>query len=155
MKRLLSIALVLCALFTLAACGGEEEKKQETPVTLDLPGMYAQMEEHLPDMAQLSEDAMLNRYGIKAEDVAEAYVYVSVDGLIADEVWLIKAADADSLATLETLAKNRIQAKDEESVTYSPEQNKIVKQGQILKRGDYLALIVAPTVDTLVGIFNG
>lgn len=154
MKRFGCLLLVICAVFTLAACGGDE-KKDAGAVTMDLPAVYAKMESYLPDMAQLSEDAILNRYGIKAEYCSEALVYVSMDGLLADEIWLIKAANADSLAKLETLAQNRMQAKDDESVTYSPEQNKIVKQGKILKKGDYLALIVSPDVETLTGFFNG
>ena len=153
MKKLFGFIMIVCMLVSLVACGGGEEKK-ETAVTLDLPAIYAQMEATLPEMVALSESAMLNRYGIDAASVAEAYVYVCTDGLLADEIWLIKAADADAMAKLQTLAENRMQAKDEESVTYSPEQNKIVKQGKILQRGDYLALIVSPDVDALAAIFN-
>ncbi len=153
MKRIFALILVLCTVFSLAACGGEEKK--ETPVTLDLAAMYTKMEASLPEMVPLNEDAMLNRYGIRAELVSEALVYICLDGLKADEIWLLKAADDAAMTDLEKLAQSRMQAKDEESVTYSPEQNKIVKQGKILKRGDYLALIVSPDVAALEAIFNG
>jgi len=153
MKRLIALMLVLCAVLSLAACGGEEKK--ETPVTLDLAAIYAKMEPSLPEMAPLNEDAMLNRYGIRSEMVSEALIYVCLDGLKADEIWLLKATDSEAMTNLEKLAQSRMQAKDEESVTYSPEQNKIVKQGKILKRGDYLALIVSPDVAALEAIFNG
>ncbi len=151
MKRIIAIVLALAALASLTACGG---KKEETAAERDLAAIYTQMEQVLPEMTQLSQKKMLDLYGIQEALCQEALVYVSSDGLLADEVWLIKAADQAALDTLKTKAENRMQAKDEESVTYSPEQNKIVKSGKIITDGLYLALLVTPDVDALVKAFG-
>lgn len=155
MKKVLSVILVLCVLASMTACGEKEGKKEPASAALDLAAVYAQMETKLPDMVPLDSEEIHVRYGISADLVSEALVYVCMDGLRADEIWLLKASNAESMERLEQLAQFRMQAKDEESVTYSPEQNKIVKQGKILKRGDYLALIVTPEVESVAAIFNG
>lgn len=155
MKKFLSVFLVLCVMASLSACGEKEVKQEPVDTSLDLAAMYSSMEANLPEMVALNGEEIHIRYGISADLVSESFVYVCKDGLRADEIWLLKAANAESMERLEQLAQFRIQAKDEESVTYSPEQNKIVKQGKILKRGDYLALIVSPDVAALEAIFNG
>ena len=154
MKRFLLILAVVAMLFSLAACGGDETPAttgaaQSAQVSMDLAQVFADMKAMMPEMTDLGENAMLNRYGIKSEYCSEAYVAVCTDGMKADEVWLIKANDETSLQTLQTLANNRMQAKDDESVTYSPEQNKIVKQGKVITNGLYLALIETTEVVAL------
>ena len=155
MKRFLSVILVMLVMVSLVACGEKEETSKNDVVSLDLPAMYSQMEAKLPEMVALDSEEIHIRYGVSPDFVSEAIVYVCKDGLRADEIWLMKAANAESMEKLEQFAQFRMQAKDEESVTYSPEQNKVVKQGKILKRGDYLALIVTPEVESVAGIFNG
>jgi len=158
MKRFLLILAAAAMVFSLAACGGDETPAttgaaQSAQVSMDLAQVFSDMKAKMPEMTDLGENAMLNRYGIKAEYCSEAYVAVCTDGMKADEIWLIKANDETSLQTLQTLANNRMQAKDDESVTYSPEQNKIVKQGKVVTNGLYLALIVSPEVTALEAVF--
>lgn len=146
MKRVISLIFVLAMLF-LAGCGGDTT---ESSVKFDVAQVYTALEKTLPDMVAMDAEMMLNFCGIDTADCAQAVVYVSSDGLLADEIWLIEAKDADALKRLETLAKNRLERKGEESITYSPEQYKVVQNAQLLLNGNYLALIVSPDVDTLV-----
>lgn len=181
MKKL--IALLLCAaMLCLAGCGTEEtpattteapapsgtteapapsttqatEPSAETQAqTLDLEALYNDCLTYMPEMIALDEDMMLNFCGIEAEDCAQAYVAICADGLRADEIWLIEATDAQALERLLDMVDARIQAKDEESVTYSPAQNAVVKDARIITAGNYLAVLVSPDADTLEAQVNG
>ncbi len=149
MRKIIALLLAALTLLSLGACSGNKDETAR-----DLTAIYSQMETVLPEMSQLSQKKMLDMYGIRQEDCTEALVYVSSDGLLADEVWLIHAADQDALETLKAKAESRMQAKDDESVTYSPEQNKVVKDGRIIVDGLYLALLVTPDIQALVKAFG-
>lgn len=148
MKRLIALLLVILTL-CLAGCGGKEQA-----VEMDVQAVYESMEGTLPEMLVMDEAMMLNFCGIKAEQCAQVVVAVCSDGLRADEVWLIEAADEAALKELEGLAEGRLTRKGEESITYSPEQYEVVKKAEVITAGNYLAVLVSPDVDALADIFN-
>ena len=148
MKRLIALLLVILTL-CLAGCGGKEQA-----VEMDVQAVYESMEGTLPEMLVMDEAMMLNFCGIKAEQCAQVVVAVCSDGLRADEVWLIEAADEAALKELEGLAEGRLTRKGEESITYSPEQYEVVKKAEVITAGNYLGVLVSPDVDALVDIFN-
>ena len=102
----------------------------------------------------MSDDMMLNFCGINRSDCKQAVVSVSSDGLRADEIWLLEANDAETAENLVKLANTRIERKGEESITYSPEQYEIVQKAEIIRTGNYVALIVSPDVDALAAQFR-
>lgn len=148
MKRYIAFllaALMLC----LAGCGNKAAS-----VEMDVESVYEEMEGTLPEMVIMDEKTMLNFCGIEAEMCNQVVVAVCADGLRADEIWLIEAADEDALETLQDLADGRLLRKGEESVTYSPEQYAVVQEAEVITAGNYLAVIVSPDVDDLVEIFE-
>lgn len=155
MKRFISF--VLAALMLLSAVGfvgcGEEKKESES-VVLDMTKIYADFEKTLPEMTMMDETMMLNFCGIDKADCKQAVVSVCSDGLKADEIWLIEANGTETLEKLKGLAENRLERKDEESITYSPEQNKVVKSAEIIVSGNYLAMICSPDVEALAASYR-
>ena len=149
MKKFIAIVLAVLVL-CLAGCGG----KDQTVKVIDVEAVYSSMESVLPEMLPMDEAMMLNFCGIKAEQCKQVVVAVCSDGLRADEVWLIEAADETALETLKGLADGRLTRKGEESITYSPEQYEVVKKAEVITAGNYLAVLVSPDVDALVKIFN-
>ena len=148
MKKI--IALLLAAMLLLSGCGGTEETKKS--INVDVNALYAELEGlGLPAMVDVNPDMMLSLYGIEAADVKQAKVAISDDGLRADEVWLLEAVSADAAKKLEGLVKNRIQQKDDESITYSPEQNAIVKKSYTEVAGNYVFFICSPEVEAMKG----
>lgn len=170
MKKLVSLLLIVLTVLSLAACGNEANPTTTAPKPtgttaptnpagpkqLNLTETYAAITAgaDMPEMMQVEEDMLLDLYGIKAQQYKQAQVYLCVNSLRADEIWLIEAADAEALAALKTLAENRLTAKDEESVTYSPEQNAIVKKAHLATYGNYLVMIVSPDVETITAAFK-
>ena len=157
MKKILAILLAAALLLSTAACGAKEPAA-EAPTTAatepvntgaDLAAVYENCKAVLPDMFVMDESTMLNFLGIDAADCTQAIVAVSGDGLRADEVWLIEAKDEDALARILDLADVRRTAKEDETISYAPEQYQIVLKGELLTSGLYLAYLVSPDVDTL------
>lgn len=147
MKRIFAL---LAALLLLCGCGAKTDNTDKTPVSVDVAALYTQLEGlGLPAMVEVNADMQLSLYGIESADVVSAKVFISDDGLRADEVWLIEAVNAEAAARIEGLAKNRIQQKDDESVNYSPEQNAIVKKSLVKVAGSYVFFICSPEVEAM------
>ena len=149
MKKYIALLLVVLML-CLAGCGGKDQAVN----VIDVQAVYDSMKGTLPEMVLMDEAMMLNFCGIKAEQCKQVVVAVCSDGLRADEVWLIEAADEAALEELKSLAEGRLTRKGEESITYSPEQYKVVEKAEVITAGNYLAVLVSPDVDALVDIFN-
>ena len=145
MKRIIAVLLLVTL---LAGCGSPAKN-------VNMEELYASLKTvGMPEMVSLKADMMLDFYGIMAEDVKQAVVAVCSDGLRADEVWLLEAVSADAAAKLKGLAENRLKQKDAESVTYSPEQNAIVKKAYLTVEGNYVIMIVSPDVDAMTAKVN-
>jgi hypothetical protein len=144
MKKILALVLCACALLGLTACGGKAPAK-----SADLAALYDTLTASMPQMLPMDETTMLNFQGIEAADCVQVKVAICAEGLRADEIWLIEAKDEAALEKLQALAEARIQAKDEETVSYNPEQNAVVRNAQVFTEGNYLFLLVSPDVDAL------
>lgn len=148
MKKI--FAVLLAAVLVLSGCGGETENK--TPANVNVTALYTDLEGlGLPKMVEVGPDMMLSLYGIESADVKQAKVAISDDGLRADEVWLLEAVSAEAAQRLKSLVDSRIQQKDDESITYSPEQNAIVKRSYTAVEGSYVFFICSPEVDAMKG----
>ena len=149
MKKILAFLLVA---LLLAGCTGNQNT---TVKEVNMAQLYAKMEaKGIPEMVEVGADMMLSLYGIEQADVKQAKVTISGDGLLADEFWLIEAVSAEAAARIKTLADNRIDQKDAESVTYSPEQNAVVKKSYVAVEGNYVFLITSPKVEDMKKIVN-
>lgn len=146
MKKILCVCLVL--LF-LTGCGAQTAK-------MDMAAVYADLGKavQLPEMLELDENMMLDYCGIQAEDVSQAVVMICADSLRTDEIWLLEAVDANAAARLMELAEGRLVQKGEESITYSPEQYKVVEKAQLIQAGNCIALLVSPDSEAMAQVFN-
>lgn len=144
MKRIVSLILALVMMLGLTACGGKNQKDVNMEV------LYQTLQETLPDMILLEDEGLrLNLMGIQEADCVQVITAVCADGLRTDEVWLIEAKDAAALERISALAENRLIAKGEESITYSPEQYAVVQKAVTVTEGMYFALLVSPDVEAL------
>lgn len=153
MKKLTILFLCVVMLVSLAACGGGESG---TTVTLNVNEAYTKLTQAatLPEMLELDAGLMLDYCGIKEADVSAAKVLICADSLRTDEIWLIQAKDAAAADTIVKLAEKRLTKKGEESITYSPEQYAVVEKAELLRQGNFVALIVSPDVAPLADAFR-
>ena len=146
MKKVCVLILAAAMVFGLMACGGEEAKPAEK---VDLNALYETLVPNLTEMMPVEGDTRMDFLGIDTADCNQVVTAFAADGMITDEVWLLEAKDQEAFDRLKTLAENRMKAKGDETVSYAPEQYKVVEKGVILEKGLYLILLVSPNVDQL------
>lgn len=160
MKKLAFVLSLVMVLGAFAGCSGQSAEVQTTAPAAaaepDLQAVYDAMTamENSPEMLPLEADMQFNFCGVDPADCEMSIVAICADSLRADEIWLIRAVDDAALERIQTAAQNRLTAKDEESITYSPEQNAIVKQAVTLTAGNYFMMVVSPEAEALADIFR-
>ncbi len=161
LKKVISIFLVAILILTsFCACGNEKspadvDNTTEAPVqNISLKDLYDSCTAKMPEMMALDAEMALDFCGINPEDCVEFYVSICADSLKTDEIWLIKATDSDAVSRLSDVANARLQAKADESITYSPEQYAVVQKAKIVSSGEYFALIVSPDVSEIEKIIT-
>ena len=157
MKKIIIAIVMIIAMLSLVACGGDTSNTTDAPEnvsTVDMPEVYDSFASYLPDMVILEEKAMMNQYGVDATKCTQVIVANCNDGLKSDEIWLIEAVDATAAAEIADLAQSRIDREKEETQSYNPEQFAIVEKAEIIEDGNNVVLIISPDVDTLVDLYN-
>lgn len=161
-KRIIAISVVLALILCFCSCAPQEsseekpteDTKAETNVSVDLKKLYDDCVVKMPEMISLDDEMTLNFCGINVADCEECYVSICADSLRADEIWLVKVKDEKDAQKIVDLANARIQAKADESITYSPEQHAVVQKAEIIINGQYVAVVVSPDVSTITEIVN-
>ncbi len=155
MKRLIRAALLLTLLalpLLLTGCGGKEKSVPRA----DLPALYEQLKAlpDAPEMVLISEKRMVNYYGIDPQVCPQALLARCSDGLRADEIWLVEAADEAAAKTIAERAEARIRQLCEETENYLPEQYLIVKQAKVVQVGNSVGLFISPQSDRMADMFR-
>ncbi len=150
-RSILLLALAVTVAVGLAACGGTQKAAD-----MDVKQVMQAMLEKAPIEGgiELSQDDMLNFYGIQSEDVDTFAADLAADGITAKEIVLVKAKDEDSAKTVETKLQSRLDARRNEFNNYLPDQYAIVEKSEVKRDGVYVRLIISPQQDELVELYN-
>ena len=159
MKKIFCVIFALSMVLSLAACNQQETTGttgNAAPTELNMTEMYTTITNgiEMPEMMSLDASMLLDLYGIREEYCKQAVVYLCVNSLRADEIWLLEATDAASLETLKQLMNSRLNQKDAESANYDMEQNAIIKAAQVIEVGNYLVMIVSPDAAAMATAFR-
>ncbi len=152
MKKIIALLLCLIMTLSLTACGDntpDSSDESNNAVNVDVEKVYNDCIALLNEMVPLDADMMLDFCGIQAEDCVKAFVAISADGLLTDEIWVIEVVDDEAAKRILDKTDKRLEAKAEESITYSPVQYAVVQKAQVIRKGNYIAMLVAPNVDDL------
>ena len=147
MKRL-ALALALCLL--LAGCAGGAAK------TADLSAVQAALSASydLDGMMALSEDDLLDMYGIRMEDVKQYVALIARTGTSADEILLFEGRDADAAARIRAQLDKRYQAKLNEAKDYLPDEYAKISACKVTESGGYVSLIVSADAEAMSKIYR-
>ena len=89
------------------------------------------------------KDELCTSYRLESADVSAFAAEIEKNGL--NEIVLIKAADAEAAARVETKLKERLTSKSNEIASYSPENYAIIKTCEVAVNGNYVRMIIAKT----------
>ena len=148
MKKFLCTVLLAAIMCTLCACGGDEKAK-----SADLPAVMAKFNMS-SEMYTLTQDDLLDIYGIERADVKQYAARTHSSGLTCDEVVLVEAADKKAAARVKKALDNRYQNKLNETQNYLPEEYAVIKTCKVYEDGNYIAMIVGHQAADWVKIYN-
>ena len=151
MKKKISMLAALCLVLGLSACG-PKESTADFHVQDAMDAMLAAAP--IDDPLTLEEGDMLDFFGIKAEDMAEFAAVTCSNGTSAQEIVLVKAADEDKAAQVETSLQTRLENRKSEAEGYMPEELAIMEQCEVKRDGLYVSLIISPEAEQLTGIYQ-
>ena len=155
MKRFLSFALAFVMALGLTACSGGAQTKASADFSVRsvLDEMLTQVS--IDDPLTLTEVDMLDFFGIKGEQMAEFAAVTCSNGISAQEIVLVKAADKDAAAAVAEKLTNRLNARAAEAENYLPDQYAIISECSVLTDGVYVALIIHPEHEVLEKLYSG
>ena len=151
MRRVALLALAAALALGTAACGGGSKTAE-----LDVGQVMEAMLEKAPieGSIQLTQEDMLNFYGIPAEDIEAFSASLAADGITAKEIVLVKAVSEEAAGEVETKLQNRLDARRNEFNNYLPDQYAVVEKSEVKRDGVYVRLIISPQQDELVELYN-
>ena len=156
MKRILPLLL---ALALLAGCGGREERTETDWTPLQLADALAQSQAGLPELyAALPGDAAYDEtlrslYGLNAADVADGAVLAAGGTEAAEFAVLHLREDADA-AEVVRLMKDYVNRRLSSFIGYFPEQEALLRDARVLRRGSWAVLTVCPDPDRAEAAFT-
>lgn len=127
----------------------------DAPRTAALSEIYAEMETRnvFPPMMEITGGLLMDYYGIDTADCADVLCQIAQDGLKADEVFMITAADADAVGTLYELLSAHLDARKAEMNNYLPEQYAVLEKAIFVQDGLQIVLIVSADAQALYDVY--
>ena len=113
-RSVLLLALAVMMAVSAAGCsGGTKTADMDVAKVMDAMLEKAPIEGGI----ELSQDDMLNFYGIQSEDMEAFAANLAADGITAKEIVLVKAKDEDSAKTVESKLQSRLDAATSSTTT--------------------------------------
>ncbi len=149
MKKITAL-LLIAALILLSGCAGGGAKSADLNAVKEaLSAQYG-----LDEMMVLSEDDLLDMYGIKAEDAKQYAALIAKSSTSADEILLFEGKDADAAARIKEKLDKRYQAKLNEAKDYLPEEYAKISACKVAQSGSYVSLIVSADAEAMTKIYQ-
>lgn len=150
-RRAALLALALVVALGAVACGGGSASAD-----LDVNQVMEALLDKAPieGSIQLTEDDMLNFYGIPAEDMEAFAAQLAADGITAKEIVLVKAVSEEAAGEVESKLQNRLDARRNEFNNYLPDQYAVVEKSEVKRDGVYVRLIISPQQEELAEVYN-
>ncbi len=142
----MAMSLALCLLLSGCAPQAKQPKAADVYAAIQAANL-------LPDMVAVPEGSLLDFYGIDSAWYQDAVFMLAADSLRADEVIILRAKETAAAAQIEKMLGERMAAKAEEALGYSPEQHAIILRGKLIREGLNLALLVSPQIEQLQAVY--
>ena len=149
MKKITALLLALSLILLVGCSGGAAKTADLAAVKTSLEGQF-----DLTGMMALSEDDLLDMFGIKMDDVKQYVALVAKTSTSADEILLFEAKDADAAARVREKVDNRYQAKLNEAKDYLPDEYDKIKACKVEASGNSISLIVSSDAEAMTKLYQ-
>ena len=149
MKRITALLLALSLLLLVGCSGGAAKTADLAAVKTSLEGQF-----DLTGMMALSEDDLLDMFGIKMDDVKQYVALVAKTSTSADEILLFEAKDKDAASRVREKVDNRYQAKLNEAKDYLPDEYAKIKACKVEASGNFISLIVSSDAEAMTKLYQ-
>ena len=151
MKKSLTVLVLLTVLlFSLFTGCAKTEADTSLEAILDEIEVRVPMQ----NTFRMSEEDLLDLYGIRGEDLAEYACLTSMNGIFPDEVLMFRAKDDAALARITEKLGNRLGEVMNQSKSYDPESYAVAQKCRVDVRGLYAALFVSASHEKMTEIYS-
>ena len=152
MKKLMkTLALCLCLLLALSACGSSSY--------ISFDDVYTDLTTEIDfgdNMAEMSEIAAENFYFIYDTDVMEDFViYMDESNSTPNEIALFRLAEESDRTTVETIVKNRINDLKIGFEDYDPDEMYKLENAVVKAQGKFVMMVICGDNAKAAEIING
>jgi len=150
MKKFLAALFCMLLVLSMAGCAS-------APKNVELAKVRDQilMDCTIAEPIMLTNDHLLNLYGIASEDVKQSACCMTMNGIFPDEVLMIEAVDSAAADRIAQKLEGRLTEVKNQSANYDPENYAIAQQCAVNKNGNYLALFISAKHPKMTEIYNG
>ncbi len=136
---LIPLLAVLC--IVMSSCAPDKQRNE----TISMQALYDTITRGaaLPDMVTLDSASVEDYYGISQEMYTDYVCYAATDGLLADEVMLIRAKDQAVGKQISALLADHLVYRQNEMRDYLPEQYALLQDATLAEKDLVIALIVS------------
>lgn len=152
MKRVCAALLVLIMALTVSLTGCSGSGEPDTTLEAILEEMETAFA--LDASSRMSEDDLLDFYGIQSADISEQASLSAMNGIFPDEIIMIKAKDETALARIQEKLANRLQEVLNQSKSYDAASYAVVQKCKVDVRGLYIALFVSPNHEKMTELYS-
>jgi hypothetical protein len=134
----------------LSACS-QPAKEVSIPQIMDQLAKEYGLEE---GMLVLTEDDLLELYGIESADVKQFAARLRLESIQADEIVLIEATDGKAAERVKEMLDNRYQSKLNETRDYLPDEFAKIEKCKVMQNGNFVSMIVCAEAEKAVGDYE-
>lgn len=165
MKKTITLFLTAVLLFCAAGCAAKPDAQTaetgsgasaQSADAVDLAPLLQEMLDSvtLPEMMTLSQDDLLDYFGLEAQWCADAAACINANGFEKDEIILVRAADADSVPLVTACLETALENAAAEMQNYLPQQYAMIRECKVQSRDLYVWLFISDKADQLQTILD-
>lgn len=158
MKKAIALLLMI-TLMMLSACDAGTPAASQEDVTADTVDLSAVMQDirsktELPEMMDLTDDNLLDYFGIDPQWVSDYAACINANGYEKDEIILLRAADEEALSRLQDALMESLNNAAAEMENYLPDQYALIQSSQVRHSGLYVWLFISNQSDKMQAVVD-
>lgn len=150
MRKMMCVVLMLCAL-VLCSCAQQPAKEVNLGDVMNEMMKYTLVQD---GMLELTQDDLLELYGIQSADVKQFAAQMCLNSLQADEIILVEAVDAQAAKRVQECLEARYQTKLNETRNYQPEEFAKIEKCKVTVNGNLVSLIVVSDASGAMAVYE-